>query len=69
MHCYCIEHKIQYSSFCNSCYKNICVECSDEHKNHKIYAYDEIILLEDDFNKKYEKSEKIISYLNIKYFY
>ena len=64
MHCYCIEHKIQYSSFCNSCYKNICVECSDEHKNHKIYAYDEIILLEDDFNKKYEKSEKIISYLN-----
>ena len=33
----CSKHNSNYNSFCKSCQKNICKECSDtEHKNHFI---------------------------------
>ena len=45
------------------CQKNICIDCEEEHKNHEIYNFDILIVLEDEFNKKIKKSEKIIERL------
>ena len=65
---YCIKHMKQFSSFCKKCQKNICIDCEEEHKNHDIYNFDILIVLEDEFKKKIKKSEKIIEGLkeNIK---
>ena len=38
----------QFSSFCKKCQKNICIDCEEEHKNHEIYNFDILIVLEDD---------------------
>ena len=63
MNYYCIEHMKQFSSFCKTCNKNICIECQ-KHKDHKIYELDILIILEDDLNKIIKKSEKINTRLN-----
>ena len=60
---FCIKHMKQFSSFCKKCQKNICIDCEEEHKNHEIYNFDILIALEDEFNKKIKKSEKIIERL------
>ena len=40
----CAKHNSNYNSFCKSCQKNICKECSDrEHKNHFISQYYELL--------------------------
>ena len=40
----CPKHNSNYNSFCKSCQKNICKECSDtEHKNHFISQYFELL--------------------------
>ena len=61
---FCIEHTKQFSSFCKKCQKNICTECEALHKNHKIFHFDDLIIFEDEFEKKIKKSEKIIQRLN-----
>ena len=45
---FCIKHMKQFSSFCKKCQKNICIDCEEEHKNHEIYNFDILIVLEDD---------------------
>ena len=40
----CSKHNSNYNSFCKSCQKNICKECSDNgHKNHFISQYYELL--------------------------
>ena len=40
----CSKHNSNYNSFCKSCQKNICKECSDnDHKNHFISQYYELL--------------------------
>ena len=40
----CSKHNANYNSFCKSCQKNICKECTDtEHKNHFITQYFELL--------------------------
>ena len=40
----CSKHNSNYNSFCKSCQKNICKECSDtEHKNHSVSQYFELL--------------------------
>ena len=42
--CYiCIEHKESYISFCKSCGINICFSCQNEHINHDIILYGDIL--------------------------
>ena len=41
----CIKHNSNYNSFCKTCRKNICKECSDtEHRNHFISQFYELLL-------------------------
>ena len=41
----CLKHNVNYNSFCKTCRKNICKECSDtEHKNHFISQFYELLL-------------------------
>ena len=40
----CINHNSNYNSFCKTCQKNICKECSDtEHKSHFISQFYELL--------------------------
>ena len=40
----CIKHNSNFNSFCKTCRKNICKECSDsEHKNHFISQFYELL--------------------------
>ena len=41
----CIKHKNQYTHFCQTCNKNICDECFNEHINHKndVLKFDSIL--------------------------
>ena len=40
----CFKHNANFNSFCNTCRKNICKECSDsEHKNHFISQFYELL--------------------------
>ena len=40
----CLKHNVNYNSFCKTCQKNICKECSDiEHKRHFISQFYEIL--------------------------
>ena len=40
----CIKHNANYNSFCKTCQKNICKECSDtEHKSHFISQFYELL--------------------------
>ena len=40
----CITHNSNYNSFCKTCQKNICKECSDsQHKNHFISQFYELL--------------------------
>ena len=31
---YCINHSLNYISYCNNCNSNLCEKCEEEHKNH-----------------------------------
>ena len=64
MNFYCIKHMKQFSSFCKNCQVNICIDCEEEHKSHKIYNFDILIVFENEFEKKIKKSEKIVNHLN-----
>ena len=32
---FCINHNLNYTSYCNTCNKNLCEKCEEEHKKHK----------------------------------
>ena len=65
----CQKHNSNYMSFCKSCQKNICKECSDtEHKNHFISQYfellpsnEEIIQLKNSIDKETTDVENFLS--------
>ena len=63
MNYYCIEHMNQFSAFCKNCHKNICSDCSENHKEHDIYNFDILIIFESEFNKIIKKSEETNSRL------
>ena len=64
----CSKHNSNYNSFCKSCQKNICKECSDsEHKNHFISQYfellpsnEEIIQLKNSIEKEMNDVEEFL---------
>ena len=39
---YCEEHFIEFTNYCLECKKDLCKECKKNHKDHKIYSYDEM---------------------------
>ena len=39
---YCINHSLNYKSFCHTCNINLCEKCEEEHMVHKIKNYKEI---------------------------
>ena len=64
----CSKHNSNYNSFCKSCQKNICKECSDnDHKNHFISQYfellpsnEEIIQLKNSIEKEMNDVEEFL---------
>ena len=64
----CSKHNSNYNSFCKSCQKNICKECSDtEHKNHFISQYyallpsnEEIIQLKNSIDNETKDVEEFL---------
>jgi hypothetical protein len=53
MDTYCYIHDEIFNSYCHDCHKNICVICkNNEHKNHYIENFSEILLNEEELNKK-----------------
>ena len=65
----CQKHNSNYMSFCKSCQKNICKECSDtEHSNHFISQYyeslpsnEDIIQLKNSIDKETNDVEEFLS--------
>ena len=65
----CPKHNSNYNSFCKSCQKNICKECSDtEHSNHFISQYyeslpsnEDIIQLKNSIDKETNDVEEFLS--------
>ena len=39
----CNIHNKEYNSYCEKCNKDICLFCKQEHKDHNIISYDNII--------------------------
>jgi len=53
-------HYETYNSYCNKCYKNLCMLCEKEHNNHEIIYYGKIIPDNNSINnKKNELKQKI----------
>ena len=46
----CSEHGDNYSSFCQTCDKNICIECENSHSFHNIIYFGKIIPNKDNLN-------------------
>ena len=36
---FCFRHGIKFTSYCNTCFCNLCPECENDHKKHKIILY------------------------------
>ena len=50
---FCFIHNERFNSYCHNCHKDICHICQKkEHDNHCIENYDEILLDEEELNKK-----------------
>ena len=56
----CEDHNEKYNSYCENCNKNLCLNCKNNHKYHKIKDFDEILknhnILKD--NNKLIENEK-----------
>ena len=46
----CSEHGDNYSSFCQTCDKNICIECENSHSFHNIIYFGKILPNKDNLN-------------------
>ena len=59
---YCINHSLNYISYCNTCNINLCNKCEEEHKGHKIKSYKEIKPNEKRINEIKDDEIKINKY-------
>ena len=41
---FCDEHNEIYNMYCNTCEKNICIECENEHSSHKLISYGSVLI-------------------------
>ena len=58
----CIKHNEKYNSFCKTCQKNICQECtSSEHKNHFISNFYELLPNNDEISQLKKSIEQEIN--------
>ena len=46
----CPQHGDNYSSFCQTCNKNLCIECESSHSNHNIIYFGKILPNKDNLN-------------------
>ena len=60
----CEIHNMNYNKYCEDCKLNICLYCGEEHKNHSIIDYEDIIINKEDNIKEINKSEEYINRLN-----
>ena len=49
---YCIIHKNKYSSYCETCSKNICVKCKGLHEKHKIINFEAVFPSKEEIKQK-----------------
>ena len=56
----CLKHKSDISKYCTICKSNICIFCADEHKNHKMINYADIISNKNNIEKSNKNLEKKI---------
>ena len=55
---YCKEHNDPYISYCNKCEKNICLKCTNEHTEHEIINYQNILPKEEEKLNDLKKLKK-----------
>ena len=64
----CIEHEEPYNSYCKKCEKNICLKCIENHDDHEIINYQNILPKKNEKLKECEnlriKIDKMTEYIN-----
>jgi len=60
----CDIHNEVYNTFCYKCKKNICIECEKNHSDHKLLAYNNLIIEDDEIIKNMEEIRREIDIFN-----
>ena len=55
---YCDIHNELFKSYCFNCHKNICEICEDNHKNHNVINFEEILLDNEELIEKKNELNK-----------
>ena len=62
----CIKHNENYNSFCKTCQKNICKQCSNsEHRNHFISQFYELLPSNEEIIQLKNSIENELNYVNV----
>lgn len=54
--CVCNDKKKKYSSFCITCQKNLCIACTEKHKDHEKRNFGELFSLTEEKHKQLDNS-------------
>ena len=61
----CNKHNESYIKYCEDCNIDICLSCTNEHKNHKIISYQNKLIDIKSLRDKMNEFEKVINKLKI----